>query len=1013
MESGLAEDDPSVADSFRDNSEPQDMSGYQDESQPQDASQPGTNNSNSNGTGNSSSQPSYHHDLSSQANQSTSLNPFSSNKLTGGNEGDNANPGRNSFSNRLNSTARAEHGNGAATGLGAHPSGTTSLTNRDPWHYLAEGNKHGRNEAKNYLQAKVKKRIIGWILGGAGAGLGGLSIISGPGLYLNKIRDVLEQKFNYAAASMQQHANALLQCKMTSGCLKSSKMGKMTPEEINDLKAHNVEPVDANGDPVDATTGGSDVAALELNDVPAKNGKPTKIMPSDLNDLPRNNPGAANIVQSAANTDGAYDATAGEGAANAFAKDDISKSSPLEDDVGDETDPKTGNVTNVPPDEQAGKTNIKDPIEKNVTTYVNTGATDAPPGKPEIKSEEQGLQDDIKTESADISDNIDANLDAAPKTLTAKMLSNLSTAGVANAVCYPYLALYYANLGAEVVKDIALARFAMIILNTADAIRAGTATPEQVSQVAGILTTVLIAPKNNYSYKYPMSGQVASFAKGAVVLGAATDSFGYKYANNQYTTKSGSQDTSDLTLADAVTPDTWYYAIAGMGGFFGSMLNNPALKATVIAVIDGINGYAAYLATTSAAEAAASMGSDIAADVSTFTSGSVGALITANTFSANTALNFAIAKSCSWLVGAKGQVALGTLDASALLDVGAGEAGDGGIAALSKVFQGGIKDFLKTMIAKVFSKQGLKDLAIGALKSTPQLLLSLGTGMASSWLTKYATGKFMSTLPLGAEAGDAMTSGSDAIFGSIAQMSGNAALDEVEALAYTQQMTQYNLEQAAVSRAGDSPFNIMNNNTFLGSIAGNFAASIYNNGSDPLAMASSLIGMFGNSLNTLVNSTPAMAGAATIQNLNTCQGSDPQAAGYAVDPFCNVIYGLPDGSSGGGTTGSNTAYAATATPNYFMDPQTTENQMTSGNYIDSSGNPQGDFATFMTNCVNRVIPLGATSDSQTDDGSGCALSKGNNKLFYNYVQYTQANDDMAAGGMLGSVADGSAAAGGQ
>jgi hypothetical protein len=151
-------------------------------------------------------------------------------------------------------------------------------------------------------------------------------------------------------------------------------------------------------------------------------------------------------------------------------------------------------------------------------------------------------------------------------------------------------------------------------------------------------------------------------------------------------------------------------------------------------------------------------------------------------------------------------------------------------------------------------------------------------------------------MPVGPNAMDAITSGAGALLGQNADSNGNAPMTTTQAVAFRQRQVAYNNEMNAYSRATSSPFDIYNNATFLGSIAGDFVASMYSNGNSPLGIAQSLLGMFGSSLgifaNMIMGSNSAYAAASDSAYSSSCVTIDTMAA----DPFCNPIYGLPDGT---------------------------------------------------------------------------------------------------------------------
>ena len=270
----------------------------------------------------------------------------------------------------------------------------------------------------------------------------------------------------------------------------------------------------------------------------------------------------------------------------------------------------------------------------------------------------------------------------------------------------------------------------------------------------------------------------------------------------------------------------------------------------------------------------------------------------------------------------------------------------------------------------------------------------------------------------------------------------------------------YNQEQDAISRAGDSPFDIYNDATFLGSIMGNFVASMYSNGNSPLGFAQSLLGMFGSSMSSILKGSSASAttDAAAYAYASSCTDSDITSASIAADPFCNPIYGLSnddtlslettvnnitadgwgdcevggsidsdytDKSSCEGHTDSNgnkgTWYSAidSSAPKYDKNYGLNTDAAIPGTASGFGGSSKtvGDWLNV---CVTRnksgsFTPMGTSdSGSNMDNGKNCAISddsaygRANLVTLYNYAEYFLANSNINQGSALGSQADGSA-----
>jgi len=240
--------------------------------------------------------------------------------------------------------------------------------------------------------------------------------------------------------------------------------------------------------------------------------------------------------------------------------------------------------------------------------------------------------------------------------------------------------------------------------------------------------------------------------------------------------------------------------------------------------------------------------------------------------------------------------------------------------------------------------------------------------------------------------------------------------------------------------------------TFLGSIMGNFVASMYSNGNSPLGFAQSLLGMFGSSMSGILKGNSAYAADATTAYASSCTDSDITSASIAADPFCNPIYGLSNSDT---LSLEDTVDRITdddwgdCEVNGAADSDHTDKGSCDG-YTDSNGNkgswksaidssaknydknyglntdaaipdsPAGKtVGNFLDECVTRnnsgsYTPMGTAGDNGMGNGKNCALTdsssygRANLVTLYNYAEYFLANSNINQGSALGSQADGSA-----
>lgn len=322
----------------------------------------------------------------------------------------------------------------------------------------------------------------------------------------------------------------------------------------------------------------------------------------------------------------------------------------------------------------------------------------------------------------------------------------------------------------------------------------------------------------------------------------------------------------------------------------------------------------------------------------------------------------------------------------------------------------------------------------------------------------FTKGFLQSPMPVGEDMVDAVASGAGAWQGQLAGMSGNAPLSNSQAMAYLNQMSKYNMEQNRIAQVTD-PWDVYNTRTAVGSFVGSFVSSVYSNGNSPLGMLQSLVGMFAGTLgkfaNTVMLQNPSYAAAANANYLSACKDTDMSAGGkIAVDPFCNPIYGLPDGTGDdNGVPGTDSASAAVNNPgnkNYIVDAQTALHTVAEAGANDPSNPDCGEFSNtfglctgvsvggvkagdFINECITRnkgdkMTPMGMASDTDKSvlgffadplstllskdtglkDGSDCTPDANDaNAVLYSYINYWQAQSGNIKGDEHGCQAAGS------
>jgi hypothetical protein len=407
--------------------------------------------------------------------------------------------------------------------------------------------------SSNNIKAIVKKRGI-WgllaviLLGGGTAGI----IMFSPALMIVHMKEVMVKKFNMQLASMDDRTTKLINYKMsktTSGLCSSvvsvkCKYATMSKDQIATFKDAGIE---IKGDPLS----GDRIKPTEFS---YEGGKP--IPAADFAKTVRDNSAFAAALRKAYNptyigfSDKVWEAVRtklGIGKGNTKGgTTDVELADELDNEVKNGMkdaqsipkagDPKPGCTTGGPECHYTDKevAAIKDANQQ--ATALEQQASEA--GKSGKSAGQTAL-----TEVADRGAEAVAN---GAKTFTplASFGNIFKATGYVDNACQAYGALQAVGYAAKTVRAIQLARYAMAFLKTADMIKAGTAKPEEVAYMGGILTEVTYDAKSAVNRTY----------------GSATDSFGFKYA--AYGDKGAS--SKSMTLASQF--------LVG-GGLTGDLIN--------------------------------------------------------------------------------------------------------------------------------------------------------------------------------------------------------------------------------------------------------------------------------------------------------------------------------------------------------------------------------------------------------------------------------------------------------
>lgn len=242
---------------------------------------------------------------------------------------------------------------------------------------------------------------------------------------------------------------------------------------------------------------------------------------------------------------------------------------------------------------------------------------------------------------------------------------------------------------------------------------------------------------------------------------------------------------------------------------------------------------------------------------------------------------------------------------------------------------------------------------------------------------------------IGAAEGDAVYTGSAQVLGGTAASYGLKAGTQADIKQYalnTAAVTQQNASIASYD-ARSTPLDATNQYSFLGSMIQKL--NLFSFASSPLfSKLSTITSLIPQSFDSLVTSTSAASSITQATAKSSLYGActDPGLASVNVagDAFCNPSYVM---SSSEMSAASNTVL----------------DYMIQNNYIDaSSGNPVPgtDYDKYMTNCANRVDPLGESGEGvEADDyawkvGLKCTENSTELSNFRTYTMDKSINDTM-------------------
>ncbi len=415
-------------------------------------------------------------------------------------------------------------------------------------------NSNWTNNVGEAAKTKATSRVKGWFkkagpaLGiGGTLGIGGfiLLALTSPTLLVVQMKETMVGRFNTQLSSMEARSNKILYAKMngaTKGFCNSKltikcKFTSMSDKQVKKLAAAGIEVV-----PSDRTsiTGRVIPASLTFND--------QEIRPGDFASTAGKDAEFRRALKQAYNPK--YAGFVGKAWANVAERYKVNKQPP---------------ELNADEDEEKAKAKINE-IAKEGTEDSGTRVRAA--GSAECEDSSCYTEEQAEKVNAD-ADAIDAGAkDGSAASNVREKLSGINNGAVSSFfkvsapfdyACQGYGALTTLSYAAKAIRAAQLVRYAVIFMGVADSVKAGVSPePEDVALLGTILTTTV------------KSTEDASVTK----VGAATDSFGYKYA--AYGDSSASNNSTQIANR----------FMAG-GGFVGEM---SAVTAAVLTPLGGREG---------------------------------------------------------------------------------------------------------------------------------------------------------------------------------------------------------------------------------------------------------------------------------------------------------------------------------------------------------------------------------------------------------------------------------------
>ena len=243
--------------------------------------------------------------------------------------------------------------------------------------------------------------------------------------------------------------------------------------------------------------------------------------------------------------------------------------------------------------------------------------------------------------------------------------------------------------------------------------------------------------------------------------------------------------------------------------------------------------------------------------------------------------------------------------------------------------------------------------------------ISVGISLLPGLLADIVAGTVTDNI-VGEEAGNAFTSGSGALMSdALAAQNGNGPMSKADAIAYNTQLIEVKNQYIADELRDTSPFDPYNPHSFVGSIVASILPA--QSSSNPLHTIGSILQ---SSVVNIIPKSSAVSKEEYAKTLNVCNDPDITDVGYAADPFCNVIRGIP--------------------PQYLdKDPVAVIDELKTQGYLDpDTEEPTETYTNFINSCMRNEEPLGyASAESGFDIKAAerCVITNDNVNLYLHFM----------------------------